>query len=83
MDGQNDGRTGCWLKSKSFAEVAEDRDVFADGWSGVGASVGFGVEALTVEEVVFDELVVRVEAQDLVVDVARVCVRADDEAGDA
>ncbi len=64
-----------------FGEVAEDWDVFADGWAWVGAAVGFGVEALSVEEVVFDELEVSIEGQHLVVDVARSGVGADDEGG--
>src|SRR5213078_3403451 len=54
-----------------------------DLWSRVGASVGAGVEPLAVQEVVFDELVVSVERQDLVVDDALPGVGADDDAGHA
>jgi hypothetical protein len=46
-----------------FCEVAEDLLVLKDIWSRAGTAVGFGVDALAVEEVVFDEFVVGVEAQ--------------------
>jgi hypothetical protein len=62
---------------------AEDRDVVADGGAWVWASVGGWVEALATEEVVFDELVVGVEAECLVVDVAAPGVGADHQSGDA
>ena len=62
-------------------EVAEDRDVFSDGWSEVRAAVGLRIEALAVEKIVFDELEVGVEAQHLVIDEARTGIRTDDQRG--
>src|SRR4051812_33361059 len=52
------------------AEVSEDGDLLPDGGSGIRPPVRRRVEALPVEEVVLDELQVRVVAQGLVVDVA-------------
>ena len=49
-----DGR-GAWLKSKSLREVSEDRDVFTDVGP-VRVDRPLGVKALSVEEIVFDEL---------------------------
>src|SRR5207253_2955019 len=63
-------------------EVAEDLDVLAHGDARIGSPVGGRVEALAAEEVVLDELHIRVEAQRLVVDVAAFGVWADQETGD-
>ena len=52
-------------------EVAEDRHVLPDVRARIGPAVGARVEALAVEEEVLDELEVRVEAEGLVIDVAR------------
>ena len=60
-------------------EVAEDRHVLPHVRARIGPAVGARVEALAVEEEVLDELEVRVEAERLVVDVAALRVRADDE----
>src|SRR5206468_1868648 len=60
-------------------EVAEDLFVLADVGAAVWAAVGLRVEAAPAEEVVLDELEVRVEAQRLVVDVAPPGVGADHE----
>src|SRR5690348_17617231 len=65
------------------AEVAQDRLVLADVRTAVGPAVGPGVDPPAAEEVVLDELEVRVEAGDLVDDVAAPRVRADHDAGDA
>src|SRR5437870_5355228 len=64
-------------------EIAEDRRVLAYVWARVGPSVGSWIEPLSVQEVVLDELDVRVEAQRLVVDEASPCIGADHESGDA
>jgi hypothetical protein len=64
-------------------EVAEHPFVLADVGTRVRAPVGARIEAGAAEEVVLDELQVRVEAQHLVVDVAALRVRADDDARDA
>ena len=70
MHGQRDGRSWWLGEVEVVDEVAEDRRVLAHVGSRVRAAVGRGIEPLTAEEVVLDELVVRVEAQRLVVDVA-------------
>ena len=73
----------AWVKSKSAVRLPRMASVLADVGSRVGSTVGGRVEALAAEEVVFDELVVRVEAEGLVVDVAVFGVGADDDARDA
>ena len=65
------GLPGCWLKSNSLTQVPERLCVLADDRSRIGAAVGPRVEPLPAEEVVLDELQVRVEGERLVVDVAR------------
>ena len=77
------GGRGVWLEVEVGGDVAEDRVVLADVGAGVGAAVGGGIEARAVDEVVLDELRVGVEAEDLVVDVALLGVRADHDPGDA
>src|SRR6478672_10514183 len=62
-----------------LSQVAEDLHVLAHGRPRVGPAVGLRVQALPVEEVVLDELQVRVEAQGLVVDEAPLRIRADHE----
>ena len=66
-----------------LGEVSEYPNALAHSRARVGAAVVRRIEASTIEEVVFDELRVRVEAQDLVVDVAAPGVRTDDEARNA
>src|SRR5579862_4941808 len=66
-----------------FDEIAEKRNVFAHRRSRIGSAVGSRVESLPVQEVVLDELVVRVEAERLMVDIAPLCVRTDDDARNA
>src|SRR5438270_530135 len=61
------GRRGL-AEVEVLAQVAQDRLALTHVGPGIGASVGLGIDALTVEEVVLDELVERVEAQGLVVD---------------
>ena len=61
-------------------EVAEDPPRSRARRARVGPAVGLGVEAPAAEEVVFDELRVRVEAQRLMIDVAALGVRADHDA---
>ena len=64
-------------------QVAEDPLVLANVGARVGAAVGLGIDATTAEEIVFDELGVRVEAQGLMIDVAALGVGADHDAGHA
>ena len=64
--GRTIGGRGGWVKSKSAVEVAEDRAVLADVGPRVGPTVGGRIEPLPAEEVVLDELVVRVVAERLV-----------------
>jgi hypothetical protein len=64
-------------------EVSEDGRVLAHVWAWVGTTVRKRVDAGSSEEVVLDELQIRVEAQGLVIDVTVAGVRADHEPGDA
>ena len=73
------GRRGFCAKSKSLREVAEDLRVLPHVGRGSGRPSVVGFEPLAAEEVVLDELQVRVGAQHLVVDVAALRVRADHE----
>ncbi len=68
MAGQDQRRPWALAEVEVGGEVAELGAVLAHVGSGVGASVGCGVDPLAAEEVVFDELQVRVEAQCLMVD---------------
>ena len=63
-------------------DVAELRCDLADVGTGVGSSVGARVQPAPAQEVVFDELDDRVEAERLVVDEAAAGVGADDEGWD-
>src|SRR5262249_752541 len=83
MDSEHLGWSRVVVEGEVGGQVAEDLLVLAHVGSGVGPPVCRRVEALAVEEVVFDELVVGVEAQGLVVDVTLLGVGADDDAGDA
>src|SRR3954447_10378266 len=72
------------LREVELAEkVAEGLHVLADDGAGIGAAVGLRVDALPAEEVVLDELEVRVERERLVVDVVVPRPRADQQAGHA
>ena len=71
MDRQDLRRPGLLVEVEVGEQVAEQRVRLAHVGPRVGASVGRGVEPLAAEEVVLDELDVRVVAEDLVVDVAR------------
>ena len=70
MDGEDQRWARRLVEVEVVGEVAEDLLVLADVGSGIGSAVGGGVDALAVQEVVLDELVVGVEAEGLVVDVA-------------
>ena len=69
--GRITGGVGVWLKSKSLVRLPRIFCVLADVGPRVGPAVGRGFEPLAAQEVVLDELVVGVEAEGLVVDVAR------------
>src|SRR5207247_1479122 len=60
-------------------EVAEDLRALPHVGPWVGPAVGRRVDALPVEEVVLNELQIRIEAQNLMVDVSALRVRADHE----
>src|SRR5215831_18826492 len=82
------GRENCrrsWLlvEVEVGLDIAELAGVFTHVRSGIRSSVGLRVKTLSVQEVVFDELRVGVEAQRLMVDVPGLGVRADDHRGDA
>src|ERR1700674_2527935 len=62
MDGKQDRRERRLVEVEVSGQVAEDRDVLAHGRSWIGSTVRLGVQALSVEGVVLDELVIRVEA---------------------
>ena len=65
------GDAGCFVKSKSFDRSPRIETFSRTSGRGSGRPSVRRVEALAAEEVVFDELVVRVEAQRLMVDVTR------------
>src|SRR6266550_34288 len=79
--GQQDCGPGRLAEVEVRGQVAEDARVLADVGSRVGTAVRRGIQPGPAEEVVLDELVVRVEGQRLVVDVPRPGVRADDQGG--
>jgi hypothetical protein len=56
------------IKIEVGAQVSEEAGRFSHIRPWIGPSVGFGVESLTGEEVVLDELGVGVEGQGLVID---------------
>ena len=62
-------------------EIAEDLDVLTNGEAPIRTAIGRRIEPRAIEEVVFYELRVRVEAQGLAVDVAAFGIGADDQAG--
>src|SRR5437870_4776072 len=80
---QNQGRSRWLREVEVVREVAEDGDVLAHRRARVGSTVGARIEALSAEEVVFDELEVGIEAQRLMVDEPALRIRADDESGDS
>src|ERR1019366_734319 len=69
MDRKEHRRPGALIEVEVVDEIPEDLLVLAHVRPWVRSAVGCRIEALPVEEVVLDELVVRVKAQDLVVDV--------------
>src|SRR5579875_233531 len=70
MDREDQRRPGLLVEVEVFDQVAQLGGVLAYVGARVGPSVGGRVEALAVQEVVFDELDVGVEAERLVVDEA-------------
>src|SRR5438128_1284375 len=81
--GENHRLARLLRKVEVLREVAEPARVLAHVGSRIGPPVRFGIDALASEEVILDELEISIEAQRLVVDVALLGVRADDDAGDA
>src|SRR4051794_37191250 len=73
------GLSRLLMEVEVTGEVAEDLSVLPDVRPAVGAAVGLRVEPLAVDEVVLDELEVRVEAEGLVVDEPAPRKRADHE----
>src|SRR6202165_3854389 len=76
-------RSRCLVEIEIGGEIPQNLETFPDVGSRIGSAIGVGVDPLTVQERVFDELVVGIEAENLVVDVALLRVRADDDAGHA
>ena len=76
---QDHGSERRLLEVELAREVPEDRGVLAHVGPRIGALVRLRVEPLPAEEVVLDELEVRVETQRLMVDVPLLRVRADHE----
>ena len=66
------------VKVEVLDEIAELRIALPDVRPGVWATVGLGVQALSSEEVVFDECDVSVVAEGLMIDVTLLGIRADD-----
>src|SRR3954451_360549 len=75
MYGHDERRPRRLRKVELVAQVAESRHLLAHWWGRVQAGVGLRIEPLAAEEVVLDELQVRVEAQRLMVDGAALRVR--------
>src|SRR5260370_16097479 len=71
------------LEIEVLAQVAQDLGPLAHVRAGIGTAIGSRVQALAGQEVVLDELQVRVEAQRLMIDIAGARVRTDHEAGHA
>src|ERR1035437_7644931 len=63
VDGQHHPRPGTLVEVEVSDQIAKDLLVLTDIWSRVRSTVCRGVEALPVEEVIFDELVIGIEAQ--------------------
>src|SRR6476659_7910046 len=70
LAGQDEGPAGRLGEVEVADEVAQHRLVLADAGARVWSAVGSGIDAGAAEEVVFDELDVRVVAEYLAVDVA-------------
>lgn len=83
IEGQHQGPTRCLREIEIAGEIPQDGDVFAHCWAWVGPSICLWVKTLTVQEIVFDEFQVGIETKCLVIDVSLLCVRADDNAGNA
>src|SRR5712691_9888167 len=80
---QHERRPGRLREVEIREQVAEAGCVLPHGRARIRATVELRVESRAPEEVVLDELQIRVEAQHLMVDVALLRVRADHEPGDA
>src|SRR5579875_2175448 len=83
MEGEHDRRARRLREVEVVDKVAQDGNVLAHSRTWVWTPIGCRVEALAVQEIVFDELQIGIEAERLVVNVAFSGVGADDEAGDA
>src|SRR5579871_4730972 len=57
-------------------QVTQDSDVLTDRRSPVGSAIGRGIQALTLDKHVLDELEVGIEAQRLMIDESLLCVWA-------
>src|SRR5204862_435904 len=80
---QEERRAGCLPEVEVVDEVAENRQALTNVGAKVRPAVRSGVEAPASEEVVLDELRVRVEAERLVIDVPAPCVGTDHDRGNA
>src|SRR5689334_7095251 len=79
LDWQHLGRSRRLGEVEVVAQIAQERGIFAHVWSRIGTTIARGVDALPIQKVVFDELVVRVEAQGLMVNVALFGIRTDSD----
>src|SRR5215831_6047997 len=82
VGGQQHRRAGRLAEVEVLLQLAEQRLVLADVGPAVGTAVGPGVEPGAAEEVILDELQVRVAAERLVVDDTLPGVRGDDDPRD-
>src|SRR5579863_4741326 len=78
--GQNFRTARRLVEIEICAQIAELRRVFAHVGTAVGAAIGFRIDALAVEEVVFNELHVGVVTQRLMIDKTTAGVRTDHDA---
>src|SRR5271166_6200574 len=79
--GQDEGGPRWRREVEIPREIAQPGGVFTHRGARIWPSIGAGVEALSVEEVVLDELEIGIEAQPLVVDVAAAGIGADHATG--
>ncbi len=75
MDRKHQWRSGCLIEIEVAGEIAQRRVSLAAIGTRVGTIVGGEIEALPAEEIVLDELQVRVVTEKLVVDVALLGIR--------
>src|SRR5450432_1996030 len=80
---QRDGCPRCLSEIEIAEQIAEDGNVLAHIGTWIGPTITAWIDALTAEEIVFDELVIGVETEGLMIDVPLARIGADHNAGHA